>query len=71
MHGPAIADMSMRTRIAAVVDRRQETVRQLQAAMDHVQGRLNELQASQRRVAKLAPAYGRTDQVRRQLQVAG
>jgi hypothetical protein len=53
------ADGKTRQRIAAVLAKRQRSYDWLSAKIACVRGELRELQASQRRIAQIAPAYGR------------
>lgn len=70
-HGPEVADDELRNRIAAVLARRTETGAWLMAEIERTRERLNSLQANQRRVSKIAPAYSQSAGPRRQFSAVG
>lgn len=64
-------DAGIRVRMAAVIKARDESSAWLQKEMDRTRAELGELQASKRRVAQVAPAYGRAPSSRSRLNVSG
>ena len=57
-HGPAVADRAFRARIAAVLRQRSGSAARLGTRIDEVREELQSTQASQHRVARIAPVYG-------------
>ena len=70
-HGPAVADTALRVRIAAWLARRHETGEWLAAQIAQTKEQLREVEAAQRRVSRLAPAYGQGGEVSRRLCAVG
>lgn len=62
---------AIRTRIAAVIERREEATKWLAAEIERTRERLNEIRGSQRRAAQVGPAYGSQKIVRSQLSARG
>lgn len=60
-HGPAVAKThpAIRTRVTAVLARRQQNLATLGAQIAETRQRLDETRQSQVRVARIGPAYGR------------
>jgi hypothetical protein len=56
-HGPAVVDDGLRARMAAWLAHRHETDLRLADQIARARDRLRELEASRRRVTRLAPAY--------------
>ncbi len=71
LHGPNVADQALRRRVETLIARRNDTATWLATELRQTREQLLGLQASQRRVAKVAPAYGRGSDSRRQLCVRG
>ena len=73
LHGPAIADEdpAFRARVEAFQSRRRQTGEWLATQVERTREELRQMQASQRRVAQVAPVYGRGSQASRQLCVVG
>jgi hypothetical protein len=57
-HWPAVADSSLKTRILAVISRRNKTGEWLAEQIAETRRQLQETQVAERRVARIAPAYG-------------
>ena len=70
-HGPAVADAALRARIAAWLAHRHKTGEWLAAQIAQTKAELENLDARQRQVARLAPAYGRAAAASRQLSAVG
>ncbi len=72
-HGPAVAgrDPVFRARVVALHARRRQTGDWLAAQVEHAREELHRMAASQRRVAQIAPVYGRGGPVSRQLCAQG
>jgi len=72
-HGPEIADRdaAFRARVAAFHARRQQTGEWLATQVARAREELHRMQVGQRRVAQIAPVYGRAGRPRRQLCVVG
>lgn len=70
-HGPAVVDEALRSRIGALLARRQETADVLGRRIEETRGRLAELDASRRRVARVVPAYGQGGETSRRLCAVG
>ena len=68
-HGPGVAkdDPALVGRIAAWLARRHETGEWLAGQIARTKEKLSEVEAAQRRVARVAPAYGRGAEVSRRL----
>jgi len=66
-----ITDPALRARIAAVHARRDRTGEWLAEQISRVRQQLHDLEAGQRRVAQVAPAYGRGAGASRQLCAVG
>lgn len=58
-------------RFRALQEQRRQTSDRLAADIDSARAELQQTQVAQRRVAKIAPAYGQPAPVRRQLQAVG
>src|SRR4051794_4832065 len=59
-HGPEVADGKLRARIAALLQQRHENGVRLSAEIGRTRQQLQDLQATQRRAAQVAPVYGRS-----------
>ena len=72
-HGPAIAekDAAFRARVAALQARRLRSGEWLATQVARAREELVQMQASQRRVARIAPAYGQVGRKSRQLSLVG
>lgn len=70
-HGAAVADEALKHRITLLMERRRETGAWLTRELEHAREQLHGLQASQRRVAKVAPVYGRSGPTRAQFSARG
>jgi hypothetical protein len=70
-HGPQVADAGLRTRILALIARRNQTGEWLAEQIARVRQELAATQTAQRRVAQIAPAYGQGARPTRQLQAVG
>ena len=70
-HGPAVADDGMRARVGALLTRRRETAVVLARRIEETRSRLKELEASRRRVARVAPAYIQGTETSRRLCAVG
>jgi hypothetical protein len=70
-HEGDITDAAVRTRIKNLLERRNETGAWLIREIERTRERLHSLEASQRRVARIAPAYGQSSGPRRQLSAVG
>ncbi|WP_146180335.1 hypothetical protein [Opitutus sp. ER46] len=57
-HADEVADPGLRQRIAALSQRRSDTVAAMQARADALQDELQALKVKERRVAQIAPVYG-------------
>lgn len=57
-HGPAVADASLRSRVATWLARRNERDGVLAVEIDRAKAELNQLDVSERRIKSVAPAYG-------------
>lgn len=57
-HGPAVADVALRTRVGELLRRRAQTGEWLAEQITQAREELRGTQASQRRVARIAPVYG-------------
>lgn len=58
-HAGDVSDEGGRHRIAAVIDRRSRALGRLSAQVEGARARLEDLRSNQRRIAVLAPMYGR------------
>jgi len=70
-HGPAVADDALRARIAAWLAQRRENGEWLAGQIARTKAELEKLDATRRRVTRLAPVYGRGPAVTRQLCAVG
>ncbi|MEO5959540.1 MAG: hypothetical protein ABIZ49_08085 [Opitutaceae bacterium] len=70
-HGPAVADGALRGRIAALLVRRNRTGEWLAEQLVRAREELQQNQVAQRRVAQVAPAYGKANATPRQLSAVG
>ena len=70
-HGPRAAAPALRSRIGALCERRSAAGDRLAAAIARVREELGDTQTAQRRVARIAPAYGRSSAAARQLSAVG
>jgi hypothetical protein len=70
-HGPEVADAALRTRIAAFLAHRHETGEWLAEQIALTKEKLREIEAAERRIARMAPAYGQGAEVSRRLCAVG
>lgn len=64
-------DSELRRRLAALVERRSKTAAQIEVHLTRTKEQLNALDASQRRAARMVPAYGGKSMVRGRLAAQG
>ena len=57
-HGPALGDASLLRRVAAWVEHRRDLAAALEARVSAARTELRDLESAQRRVRRVAPAYG-------------
>ena len=69
--GPTVVDAGLRTRLAAYLSRRRETGEWLAGQIALARGQLREIEAAERRVARLAPAYRQGGSTARRLCATG
>ena len=70
-HGPEVANRALKERIFALMAKRDATVMTLTGEMERAREQLGALQANQRRVARVAPAYSQGSAPRRQISMVG
>lgn len=69
--GPAVLTEELRGRVAALVSRREKSVAWLQEELTATRERLQNLDATGRRVGQIAPVYGKRAGVRSRLSAVG
>lgn len=70
-HAKAVTDEKVRQRIATVVELRRKSEEAIAIELAQIRVRLEEVQAKQRRAAKVGPAYGQGATTRRQVSLRG
>ena len=70
-HGPEVVDTALRSRIAALLAKRNRTGEWLAEQMARAREELHQTKLARRTVDQVAPVYGRTSSTRRQLSVTG
>ena len=70
-HGAGIVDDDFRARVGDWLARRREIAGLLAARISETRERLNQLEASRRRVARVGPAYGQGAGMSRRLSAVG
>ncbi|HVU31943.1 MAG TPA: hypothetical protein VHE61_00815 [Opitutaceae bacterium] len=71
IHGPAVADESLRSRIAGVIARRTEAATWLATEIEVTRTELQSVETKQRRMARVAPVYGGVRPQRKRLFAVG
>jgi hypothetical protein len=70
-YGSTIADEEFRSRVGSWLARRREIAGLLSARISETRERLNQLESSRRRVARVVPVYAHNSQVTRRLSAVG
>jgi hypothetical protein len=56
--GPAVADARAKARVASLLARRQHTIENIESQLATTRDELHAIEQSERRMARIAPAYG-------------